>query len=70
MITLGDHWPVTTVSGSTAGHEVPISVIARDPAVLRAIDGWRWQDGLSPDDAAPVWPMDDFRDRFLDAFSD
>ena len=69
VITLGDHWPVTTVSGTTAGHEVPISVIARDPKVLQRIDGWQWQHGLRPDDDAPTWPMDAFRDRFLDAFS-
>ena len=48
---------------------MPISVIAHDPAVLRAIDGWGWQDGLRPQTDAPVWPMDAFRDRFLDAFS-
>ncbi len=69
VITLGDHWPVTTVSGTTPGHAVPISVIARDPKVLRHIDDWQWQRGLRPDDDAPVWPMDAFRDRFLDAFS-
>ena len=69
VITLGDHWPVTTVSGTTAGHAVPISVIARDPQVLRAIDGWHWDSGLRPTDDAPEWRMDAFRDRFLDAFS-
>jgi phosphatidylglycerophosphate synthase len=69
IITLGDHWPVTTVSGTTAGHEVPISVIARDPRVVRRIAGWNWQDGLRPRDDAPVWRMDAFRDKFLDAFS-
>ncbi len=69
VITLGDHWPVTTVSGTTGGHAVPISVIARDPKVLRAIDGWHWDHGLRPTDAAPEWRMDSFRDRFLGAFS-
>jgi hypothetical protein len=57
------------VSGTTAGHEVPISVIAHDPAVLRRIRGWDWTTGLRPADDAPVWRMDAFRDRFLDAFS-
>ena len=69
LVVLGDHWPVTTVSGTTPGHDVPISVIANDPAVLRRIDGWGWQDGLRPQTGAPVWPMDAFRDRFLEAFS-
>jgi hypothetical protein len=69
VITLGDHWPVTTVSGTTAGHAVPISVIAHDPKVLRAIDGWHWTHSLRPAEDAPEWPMSSFRDRFLDAFS-
>ena len=69
LVVLGDHWPVTTVSGTTPGHDVPISVIANDPAVLRRIDAWGWQDGLRPQTGAPVWPMDAFRDRFLEAFS-
>jgi hypothetical protein len=69
LVVLGDHWPVTTVSGTTPGHDVPISVIANDPGVLRRIDGWGWQDGLRPQSDAPVWPMDAFRDRFLEAFS-
>jgi hypothetical protein len=69
VVMLGDHWPVTTVSGTTPGHDVPVSVIANDPVVLDAIDDWGWQDGLRPDEAAPEWRMDAFRDRFLDAFS-
>jgi hypothetical protein len=69
LVVLGDHWPVTTVSGTTPGHDVPISVVANDPAVLRRIDAWGWQDGLRPQNGAPVWPMDAFRDRFLEAFS-
>ena len=44
-------------------------MIARDPAVLRRIRSWGWQDGLRPDDAAPVWKMDAFRNKFLDAYS-
>jgi hypothetical protein len=69
VITLGDHWPVTTVSGTAGGHAVPISVIADDPKVLRAINGWQWDHGLRPAEDAPEWPMSSFRDRFLDAFS-
>ena len=69
IVVLGDHQPATIVSGQGAGHDVPISIIAKDPAVLAAIDGWRWQDGMLPSPDAPVWPMSDFRDRFLGAFS-
>jgi phosphatidylglycerophosphate synthase len=70
LVVLGDHWPVTTVSGTPAGYEVPISVIANDPDVLSRIDDWGWDDGLRPQPTAPVWPMDEFRDRFLGAYSD
>jgi phosphatidylglycerophosphate synthase len=69
LVVLGDHWPVTTVSGTPAGFDVPISVIANDPAVLSRIDDWGWHDGLRPLPDAPVWPMDEFRDRFLEAYS-
>ena len=56
------------MSGEGADHDVPVSIIARDPAVLRAVDGWHWQPGLMPGATAPVWRMDAFRDRFLAAF--
>jgi phosphatidylglycerophosphate synthase len=68
LVVLGDHQPATLVSGQDAGHDVPISVIARDPKVLDRIAGWGWQDGMSPSPRAPVWPMAAFRDRFLTAF--
>jgi len=69
MVVLGDHQPARTVSGADANHQVPISIVAHDPAVLARTASWHWQDGLLPDPAAPVWPMDAFRNRFLDAFS-
>jgi len=68
MVMLGDHQPWTIVSGQQPSHEVPISVIAHDPAVLKRIAGWGWNDGLRPNANAPVWQMSSFRDRFLSAF--
>jgi hypothetical protein len=68
MIVLGDHQPETAVSGQNADHDVPISVIARDPKVMKQISGWGWQNGMLPSQRAPVWPMASFRDRFLTAF--
>ena len=67
LIVLGDHQPSRVVSGSP-GHEVPISIIAHDPSVLRQVAGWGWVDGMQPDDTAPVWRMSAFRNRFLSAF--
>lgn len=68
LVVLGDHQPATVVTGQGASHDVPISVIAHDPQVMRRIGGWGWQDGMLPSPQAPVWPMASFRDRFLTAF--
>ena len=69
VVLLGDHQPATIVSGSDAGRDVPVSVIARDPAVLDRISGWSWDRGLRPGPDAPVWRMDAFRDRFVAAYA-
>ena len=68
MVVLGDHQPNTIVSGTGASHDVPISLIAHDPRVLRDIGGWKWTPGLRPRSSIPVVRMDRFRDRFLAAF--
>ena len=69
LVLLGDHQPHTTVSGGGANHEVPISIIARDPSVFRQIAAWHWPDGLLPARNAPLEPMSAFRNQFLGAFS-
>ncbi len=69
LVFLGDHQPAQVVTGADAGRDVPITVIAKDPAVLDRIASWGWDDGLKPGARAPVWRMDAFRDRFLTAFS-
>jgi hypothetical protein len=68
LIVLGDHQPSTMVTGQGQSHDVPVSVIAHDPAVMRSISSWHWQSGMLPGANAPVWPMSSFRDRFLTAF--
>jgi len=70
LVVLGDHQPSTVVTGLSPelSHDVPVSVVAHDPAVLERIAGWGWEAGLRPSRQAPVWPMDSFRDRFLSAF--
>ncbi|MEU8813573.1 sulfatase-like hydrolase/transferase [Actinoplanes sp. NPDC048796] len=69
LVMLGDHQPSTNVVGSTASKDVPISIVAKDPKVLQRITSWGWTDGLKPSPEAPVWPMNEFRDRFLTAYS-
>lgn len=68
VVLLGDHQPATIVSGADPGHDVPVTLIARDPAVIDRIGGWAWDEGLRPAADGPVWRMDAFRDRFLAAF--
>lgn len=68
MVVVGDHQPATIVSGDDAGHDVPVTLLARDPAVLQAVAGWGWAPGLRPAPDGPVWRMDSFRDRFLAAY--
>jgi len=70
LIMLGDEQPDAPISipGRTS-HELPISIIAHDPSVVRQIAPWHWQDGLVPGDSAPNEQMSVFRNQFLDAFS-
>jgi hypothetical protein len=68
MVFFGDHQPVPLVSGQGSSHDVPITIVAKDPKVLDRINSWGWQDGLKPNPQAPVWRMDQFRDKFLTAF--
>ncbi len=69
LVMLGDHEPASTVSGEGTTHDVPISIVSQDPAVMNRISGWGWTPGLRPTPQAPVWPMDAFRDRFLTAYN-
>jgi phosphatidylglycerophosphate synthase len=68
LVVLGDHQPASIVSGEGASHDVPVSIIAADPAVTARAADWGWRNGLRPKLGAPVWPMDTFRDRFLTAY--
>jgi phosphatidylglycerophosphate synthase len=68
VIELGDHQPREPVTNEYASHQVPISIIAHDPKVLEAIEGWSWKPGLKPRPDAPIWPMSAFRNKFFEAF--
>ncbi|MGW4020658.1 CDP-alcohol phosphatidyltransferase [Streptomyces sp. NPDC005009] len=68
LVFLGDHQPISRVSGRNAGRDVPVSIVAKDPEVLEKIDAWNWTEGIRPAKDAPVWKMSSFRDRFLTAY--
>jgi hypothetical protein len=69
LILLGDEQPASPVTSPGASHDVPISIIARDPSVFRQIASWHWQDGLVPGHSAPLELESAFRNQFLNAFS-
>jgi hypothetical protein len=69
LVFLGDHQPTGNVTNMSGNWDVPITIVAKDSAVLDRTTGWGWQDGLRPTPGAPVWKMSDFRDRFLTAFA-
>lgn len=69
LVVFGDHQASPKVSGQGADHDVPISIVARDKAVLGRVSEWGWHEGVRPGPRAPVWRMDAFRDRFLTAFA-
>ncbi len=68
LVFLGDHQPSPVLAGQGASRDVPITIVAKDEAVMERISGWGWQEGLKPAKDGPVWPMHRFRDRFLTAF--
>jgi hypothetical protein len=66
LILLGDEQPARVVD--QANHDVPATIIAHDPKVLRRLSSWGWTSGLLPGSTAPVWAENTFRNRFLNAF--
>lgn len=69
VMILGDHQPMPYVTGESENRDVPVHLIARDPAVFAGISDWQWSAGMLPAADAPVWRMDLLRDRFITAFS-
>jgi hypothetical protein len=68
LVFLGDHQPAQIVTGEGASKDVPITIVARDQAVVDRISNWGWDEGLKPSPQAPVTRMNEFRDKFLTAF--
>lgn len=68
-IVLGDHQPMSFISGEDGAREVPMHIIARDPAVLAKLDAWDLSHGMKPDSASPIVRMDSLRQRLAETFS-
>ncbi|MGW7425363.1 sulfatase [Streptomyces sp. NPDC054813] len=68
LVFLGDHQPRPEVVAGSPRRDVPITIVAHDPKVLDRVAGWGWTPGLKPAGDAPIWAMNQFRDRFLKAY--
>jgi phosphatidylglycerophosphate synthase len=66
LIVLGDHQPSRVIE--QADHDVPTTIIAHDPKVIRRLSSWGWTKGMLPGPTAPVWRMSAFRNQFFNAF--
>jgi len=74
VLVLGDHQPAPIVTGDindfeAGNRDVPIHLIARDPKVMETAAHWQWSPGMLPAADAPVWRMDELRNRLIDSFS-
>ncbi len=48
LVLLGDHQPAANVSGEGASWDVPVHVIASEPAVLQSLRADGFRPGLTP----------------------
>jgi hypothetical protein len=69
LIVVGDHQPAPLITGEGAGRDVPIHIIAGDPALLEPFRDWGLGAGMHAT-GAPIGGMDRFRDWFLATFSE
>jgi hypothetical protein len=69
IIILGDHQPAPLITGEGASRSVPVHIISRDLELLAPFDEWGFVPGMVPKTGPATLPMEQFRDRFLAAFS-
>lgn len=68
LIALGDHQPAPLITGEDASPDVPVHIMARDPALLAPFLAWGFVPGAVPTAQDGVG-MDAFRGWFVEAFS-
>lgn len=67
IVVLGDHQPAPFVA-QIDSRDVPVHLIG-PPDLIADFADWGWAEGMIPTAQTPVWPMQDFRDRFVRALS-
>lgn len=68
LIVSGDHQAAPWVTGAS-GAEVPVHVIARDPALVRPFLDWGFRPGPFPGPEGSAHRMDEFREWLVRAYS-
>ncbi len=68
LVVVGDHQAAPWVTGAS-GPDVPVHVIARDPALLEPFLEWGFRPGAFPDPEGSPPRMAEFREWFVRAFS-
>ena len=68
LMVVGDHQAAPWVTGAT-DPDVPVHVIARDPALIEPFVEWGFRPGAFPDPDGSPRRMDEFREWFVRAFS-
>ena len=68
LVVVGDHQAAPWVTGAS-GPDVPVHVIARDPALLEPFLEWGFHPGAFPDPEGSPPRMAEFREWFVRAFS-
>ncbi len=69
VLIMGDHQPMSFIAGEGASHEVPAHLIARNPALIEALEQGAWTPGMEPNADSPSWAMDSLRERILKAYT-
>ncbi|MBW6424465.1 sulfatase-like hydrolase/transferase [Rhizobium sp. XQZ8] len=68
FILVGDHQPASIVTGEGASRDVPMHIVSGNPELLKRLDSWHWQAGMTPLKDTPAYRMDEFRKKFVDSF--
>jgi hypothetical protein len=69
FVLVGDHQPAAVVTGEKASRDVPMHIVTTDTDLLQRLDSWNWAPGMLPKKETPVFPMQEFRQKFLQSFS-
>lgn len=69
VMIIGDHQPMGFVTGEGATFETPMHIIAKNPALLAALETETLAEGMTPAADSATWRMDSIRARLLRAFS-